>query len=393
MKIAIVSGDDVLPDDSRQLSAALVARGQQATVYLRQSGRRSAPASADGCRALPTSVGPGVVASAPDALPYVGDWAATLARVWSSDPPDVVHAYGWLGGLAAQLAARRQQIPTVQSFLGLAATSRAQAAGASQDDRERERIEPLLARSATWVTGECAADVDVLARLRRGRARVSTLTCGVDVDRYTPVGPALGRATAHRILCQAPNPLWHNGFDIAIGALAKIPNTELVIAETDATNHVHDEARARLRQLATELGTADRVNFAGTITGDELPVLMRSVDVFVCTPRCPPRPAALLQAMASGRVVVTLAVGVLSDAVVDNVTGLLLSPESPGGLAAALRSLLAQSFQCESMGAAGRSRALSRFCWDRIALDSLNVYGRLVPQNWVPEDLQPAAAR
>jgi glycosyltransferase involved in cell wall biosynthesis len=135
------------------------------------------------------------------------------------------------------------------------------------------------------------------------------------------------------------------------------------------------------------------VNFAGTVAGDDLPVLMRSADVFLCTPRQPPRAAAVLQAMASGIVVVTLAVGVLSDAVVDNVTGLLLSPESPGGLAAALRSLLAQSFQCESMGAAGRSRALSRFCWDRIALDSLHIYRELVPQNCMPEDLQPAAAR
>ncbi|OOK75755.1 group 1 glycosyl transferase domain protein [Mycobacterium kansasii] len=30
-------------------------------------------------------------------LPYLGDWAAELAAVWSSDPPDVVHALGWLG--------------------------------------------------------------------------------------------------------------------------------------------------------------------------------------------------------------------------------------------------------------------------------------------------------
>ncbi|HUH72155.1 MAG TPA: glycosyltransferase [Mycobacterium sp.] len=70
------------------------------------------------------TVGPRAVASPPKVLPYVGDWADTLGRVWSTDRPDVVHAYGWLGGLATQLAARRQRISTVQTFLGLAATSR-----------------------------------------------------------------------------------------------------------------------------------------------------------------------------------------------------------------------------------------------------------------------------
>jgi glycosyltransferase involved in cell wall biosynthesis len=100
-----------------------------------------------------------------------------------------------------------------------------------------------------------------------------------------------------------------------------------------------------------------------------------------------------LRAMASGVAVVTLPVGVLTDAVVDAVTGLVLSQHSPAAVAAALRSLLAQSFQCQSMGAAGRSRAVSRFTWDRIALDSLNIYRQLGSQRRVPPELQSTDAR
>jgi glycosyltransferase involved in cell wall biosynthesis len=66
--------------------------------------------------------------------------------------------------------------------------------------------------------------------------------------------------------------------------------------------------------------------------------------------------------------------------VVDGVTGLIVSPESPSDMAAALKTLVAQRFQCESMGAAGRSHALSRFTWDRIALDAVNIYRRLESQ-------------
>jgi glycosyltransferase involved in cell wall biosynthesis len=394
VKIAIVTGDDLVGDDPQQLCAALAARGHEATVYVRQQGRRRAKVRADGDhRACSVRVGPRTAASAPAVLPYVGEWAATLERLWSADQPDVVHAYGWLGGLAAQLAARRQRIPTVQSFQGLALMSRSRGNGAPEQGSERERIEPLLARGATWVTGECTADADVLARLRRGRARVSNLCSGVDVERYSPVGPAAARNGLHRVLCLAPNPLESNGFDIAIRALPGVVGAELVVAETADRDRGHDEARARLERLATELGVADRVRFAGAVSGDELPSLLRSADVVACTPRQPPRATPVLQAMASGVAVVTLPVGVLTDAVVDGVTGQVLSQRSPAAVATALRSLLAQSFQFQSMGAAGRSRAVSRFTWDRIGLDSLNIYRQLVSQHSVPAELQSTEAR
>ncbi|WP_083746532.1 glycosyltransferase [Mycobacterium terramassiliense] len=386
MKIAIVTGDDLVGDDPRRLCAALAARGHDATTYVRHDAARPAKADED-CRTRSVRVGPPASAPLPAVLPYVGEWSAALERLWatdSGDPPDVVHAYGWLGGLAAQLAARRRRIPVVQSFLGMAVTSRP--APGNDHHSERERVEQLLARAATWVTGECAADVDALARLRRGRARVSTLCGGVDVERYSPVGPKAARNGLHRVLCLAPNPLACNGFDIVVRALPRVSGAELVVAETAAGNPRHDEARAELGRLAAEVGVADRVHFASTVDGDGLPSLLRSADVVVCAPRRPPRATPALQAMACGVAVVALPVGVLTDAVVDGVTGVVLSQHSPAAVAAALRSLLAQSFHCESMGAAGRSRAASRYAWDRIALDALNIYRQLVPQRGGPPE-------
>lgn len=391
MRIALVSGDDVVGDDPRQLCAALTNRGEEVTAYVRQPGRR--PAVEAGSSTVSLRVGPHGVASPAELLPYVGGWAAALERLWSSDRPDLVHAYGWLGGLAAQLAARRHRLPIVQSFQGMAATSRLTSNGAPGRDSERERIEPLLARGATWVTGECAADVDVLARLCRGRARVSSLCSGVDVERYSPVGTAAARSALHRILCLAPNPLPHNGFDVAIRALPTVHGAELVLIETAPGLAGHDEARARLADLAGELGVADRVRLPGVVGADELPALLRSADAVACTPRRPPRATTALQAMASGVAVVALPVGVLTDVVVDAVTGVLVPRNSPAAVGAALRSLLAQTFQCGSLGAAGRSRAVSRFTWDRIALDALSVYRQVGSHDRVSAQMQSTGAR
>ncbi|OJZ75320.1 glycosyl transferase family 1 [Mycobacterium paraffinicum] len=393
MRVAIVSGDDVVGDDPQQLCAALAARGHEVTDFVRGKAHRRAATGVEGHRTLSVPVGPAAPKSASDVLPYVGDWAGALSREWTAQPPDVVHAYGWLGGLAAQLAARRREIPTVQSFLGLATTGAAPSAGDAPSEGERLRVEPLLARSATWVTGESSDDVDALSRLRRSRARVSALTSGVDVERFNSCGPALARTELHRILCLAPNPMPCNGFDAVIKALPRVPATDLVLAETETSNREHDEARARLQDLAAGLGVSDRVQFAGAVSGDELPMLLRAADVLACTPRQPPRATAALQAMASGVVVVAYGVGVLKDVVVDNVTGLVLRPEPPGRLSATLRSLLAQQFQCQSMGSAGRSRALSRYAWDRIALDCLNIYQRAGSPSWLPQRLQSSGMR
>lgn len=393
MRIAIVSGDDIVADDPQQLCAALASRGHDVTRLVRHKGHRAAGTAAGGYRTLSVPVGPRATKSPADVLPYVGDWAGALAREWATEAPDVVHAYGWLGGLAAQLAARRQKVPTVQSFLGLAATHGVRPSGAAAPESERLSVEPLVARSAMWVTGESPDDVEAVSRYRHSRARVSVLTSGVDVQRYTSSGPVAARTHAHRILCLASNPLPHNGFDIVIQALSRVPDAEVVIAETDATNRRHDEARGGLKRLAGGLGLTDRVRFAGTVCRDELPALLRSADVFACTPRRPQRAAAALQAMASGVVVVGFGVGVLKDVVVDGVTGFLVSPETPGGLSATLRSLLAHTFQCESMGASGRSRAMSRYAWDRIALDALNIYQQLGAQGSAPHRLQSSGAQ
>jgi len=378
MKIAIVVGDDAASDGPMSLCSALTAQGHQVTAYVRRRDRRNARKGTEqDYQVVATRVGPTDPRSDREVLPFVGDWAARLERNWSSDQPDIVHAYGWLGGLAAQLAARRRRLPTVQTFQGLAATLRTGTVNGPDNAAERRRIESLLTRNAGWVTGESTASVAALAKLRHGRARLSVLTRGVDVERYTPVGPALPQGDLLRILCLAANPLPYNGFDTVIRTLPRVPGAEVIVAETDAADQGHDEARAALKSFATQLGVADRVRFMGTVADNELPTLLRSADVLACTPRVPPRATTVLQAMASGVAVVTLPVGVLDDIVVNGVTGLVVSASNPAEFASALRSLEAHRFLRQSMGAAGRSRALSRFTWDRVALESLNIYERL----------------
>lgn len=373
MRIAIVNDDHLVDADWQQLCSALAAHGHQVTAYLRRRDQHSPEVLTGGdLRIVSVCAGPAEPTPTAAVLPFVGDWAAELVRLWSAEPPDIVHAYGWLGGLAAQLAARRQRLPTVQTFHGLASMERQQAA-----NTERSRLEPLLIRDATWVTGGSSDEVDELARVRHSRSHLSILSTGVDVARFAPVGPALARTELHRVLCLEPNPLSDNGLDKTIRVLPKLSGTELMLAETGGSDPRYDEARDELRQLAAGLGVGDRVNFMGSVDADALPPLLRSADVVACTPRLAPRATTALQAMASAVAVVAESVGAMTDIVVNSVTGLLVAPNRPDELVNALKTLQEQSFRRQGMGATGRLRAESRYSWDRIALDALHIYEQM----------------
>ena len=53
------------------------------------------------------------------ALRHVRAFAAGLAAAWQRHQPDVVHAIGWTGGLAALAGTRDRSFPVVQTFHSL----------------------------------------------------------------------------------------------------------------------------------------------------------------------------------------------------------------------------------------------------------------------------------
>jgi len=111
----------------------------------------------------------------------------------------------------------------------------------------------------------------------------------------------------------------------------------------------------------------------------DMPALYRSADVVACTPWYEPFGIVPLEAMACSVPVIANAVGGLTDTVVDDVTGRLVPPQDPVKCAQAANAILQEKFVAHSLGSAGRDRAVSRYSWDRIALDTLRIYDRLVP--------------
>jgi glycosyltransferase involved in cell wall biosynthesis len=74
---------------------------------------------------------------------------------------------------------------------------------------------------------------------------------------------------------------------------------------------------------------------------------------------------------------VASAVGALADAVLDEVTGLLVPANRPRQVAAALKQVLTSPSTALAMGTAGRDRAEMRYAWARAARATLDVYAEV----------------
>ena len=169
----------------------------------------------------------------------------------------------------------------------------------------------------------------------------------------------------------------NQGVDVAVRALADIPEAELVIAGGPEHGKLRgDKAYRALLRLVSELNVRDRVIFHGSVSDDDLPALLRSADLLLDAPTGEPFATVALEAMACGTPVVASAIGSHLDTIIDGTTGLLVPPGRPGAIAQRIRTLLASPMLLEGFGIAAVDRARARYSWDRIGQETLAIYER-----------------
>jgi glycosyltransferase involved in cell wall biosynthesis len=371
------------------LVSALAEQNHEVTVYARRDSESQPETSepAPGVTVEHVPAGPAKGLPADSLAPHAAEFGQYLARHWQDDAPDVAHAYFWTSGLAALAGARDLGVPVVQTFLSLQAgdptpapapaalSARAQARSAA-GGAARLRLEPVIARSVRAVLASSSSEMSTLARLGVRRDSVRLIPRGVDTGKFSPEGPVAQRGDRPRLLCVAPLAP-NQGVDVAVRALADIPEAELVIAGGPEHGRLRgDKAYRALLRLASELNVRDRVIFHGGVSDTDLPALLRSADLLVDAPTGEPFATVALEAMACGTPVVASAIGSHLDTIIDGTTGLLVPPGRPGMIAQRIRTLLASPMLLEGFGIAAVDRARARYSWDRIGQETLAIYER-----------------
>jgi D-inositol-3-phosphate glycosyltransferase len=360
------------------LAGSLADLGHDVTIYARKdSAVQSARTDlAPGVSLERLPAGPAVPLPADKVLAHMAAFSGKLAQRWQQSVPDIVHAHFWTGGLAALAATRDVPVPVVQTFHSLGVSEQRHHGAPAAGPAARLRMEALIARSVSAVLASSSAEQEDLARLGVPRKSVTVVPYGVDTSQFDPDGPVARRSGKPRLL--AVDPLTDRaGVAGIIAALADVPGCELVVAGGPPRAELDSSPVYRqLAQLAARLGVADRVVFAGKVSRNRLPALLRSADLLVHTAMYEPFGMTPLEAMACGTPVMATAGGSHQDEVVDGATGVLVRPGQPAMLAARIRQLLASPMLLQGYGIAAADRARARYSWERIGRETAAVYER-----------------
>jgi glycosyltransferase involved in cell wall biosynthesis len=292
---------------------------------------------------------------------------------------DIIHLhYPFFGGEMAALAAKWHRTPLVITYhqdvclrgpLALA------------EKTLRWTVERLILRAAGRLlfTSQDYGRASYARRLLRGREHcIGELPNGVDTGSFSPRAEAACRHTpsTQNVLLVASLDQAHyfKGVHIFLQALAQLPATVQGIVVGDG------DLRRAYEATAVELEIAPRVRFTGRVSNEELADYYRLADVTVL-PSVTMGEAfgmVLLESLASGTPVVASSLPGVRTLVDHGGDGLLVTPNDPRALAAALQELLGDETRRCQMGMHGRAKVTAAFDWSHIGARLEAIYGEVL---------------
>jgi len=202
----------------------------------------------------------------------------------------------------------------------------------------------------------------------RNGSRVTTIYPGVDPGRFDGDRNRLrvyyGLEQADPCLAVVGNITRGRGQDILIRALpdlrAALPAVHCLLVGTPLARPVDLAYLRELERLAESLGVRDAVTFTGFV--DQVDDVYAAADIVVNPARVNEALGRVaLEALASGRPVVATRVGAVTEALRPDEDALIIEPDDPDALAAAVLRLWQDEALRERMVASGRARVLKHF--------------------------------
>jgi glycosyltransferase involved in cell wall biosynthesis len=244
---------------------------------------------------------------------------------------------------------------------------------------EWEKREKLAALDWLVTCSRVARDhLAALAPAGNARETVRLVYHGIDLDRFKalprPSHLRDGRDPGNPVqLLSVGRAVAKKGFADLIDALAALPDDlhwRLV--------HIGGGPLAgKLRRRARRAGLAERIDWRGAESQDEVLAAYRAADIFVLASRIARNgdrdglPNVLLEAQSQGLACIATEVSAIPELIDDGTTGRLVPAQQPAALAAAVGELIGDPAQRHRLGEAGRRRLREEFShhvWiDRLA--------------------------
>ena len=256
--------------------------------------------------------------------------------------PDVVHTHLFTADFWGRLAAQVAGVPVIVTTLH--STNDWKRSAHRMADRVMARVSDVIVGCTRLVRDHASTTLGSNAE-----DKLVTIENGIDLARVRvlahdnvelPAGKRPKLVVVGR-LHEA------KGHDVLFEAIASIHDEFL---RPDVLLVGGGELELPLKQLANELGIADRVQFLGHQPNPH--PYVRIADIVAVPSRWEGLPMSILEAMAQGKAIVSTRVGGIGGVITDGKNGLLVAPGQPGELADAIVRLLTDERLRESLGEA-----------------------------------------
>jgi glycosyltransferase involved in cell wall biosynthesis len=387
MKVLYVNHTGEVSGGERSLLTLLAALPTQVQpLVATPTGRLAEAVQALG---LPTTTITGTAGSlrlhplhTPKALAELSAAAMQVRRAARRQRPQLVHANSIRAGIVLGLA-RLTRTPTVVHVRDCLPPGPVSAATMR-----------LIAGTATTVLANSRYTADSVQAAAPG-APVQVVYNPVDLRRWDPqridraqararLGAELGASVEDRLLLGVVAQIspW-KGQDTAIESLRLLVadgiDAHLLLVGSAkflarATRFDNESYLAQLRARIAGAGLEERVSWLGE--REDVPELMRALDMLLLPSREEPFGRALIEAMALGVPVLATNVGGPSEIIEDGREGYLLPPLQPDRWARAARMIAARPDLALQMGRDGRRRVEQAFTVERHVAATLAAYER-----------------
>lgn len=207
---------------------------------------------------------------------------------------------------------------------------------------------------------------------------------GVDIHKFKEnklklnIKHSLGIKNGERIIMCVARLYPVKGIDRLIKAIPVILERGNIIKVVLVGNGAH---KKEYEKLAHSLGVKSKVLFLGV--QENVEALLNAADVFCLSSVTESLSFAILEAMAVGKPVVATKVGGVPEVVVNEITGLLVSPGNTRQLAYAINRLVEDKPLAKTLGENARNRIKEIFSFDRMIKETLSVYEQVLEENKV----------
>ncbi|HVS85362.1 MAG TPA: glycosyltransferase family 4 protein [Gaiellaceae bacterium] len=228
-----------------------------------------------------------------------------------------------------------------------------------------------LCRSADAVTAPSRFTLEELRDAYTVRGAAEVIPNGVDVGELAGAEP---RTDLGPYVLSVGRLVPQKGFDVALRSFRELRSSHgshrLVLAG-------EGPARPHLEREIERLGLQGAVVLLGSVGRDALPGLYAGAAAVVLASRREAFGLAALEAMAAGAPLVATTVGGIPEFAPDGEAALLVPPDDPAALAAALRRALDDSELRERL-TANASRQAASYSWERVVDRHEALYERVL---------------